>query len=554
MKKIYIVTLAFILVAVGGFIYYKNWRRDFIRKEIPNLVFLKSDSLYRITYDSVYIDEVAGEIIIQNLLLQPDSTYRKASDSTLPKNLLQVSVPELHVTGVRTDAALLDKEITAGRITLKQPVVTMFNTGNDAAEQEQNADSASGTSTRYDIYRILLRGLEQISVDTIIITGADYHICKWEKEDTVFSGRNINAQLYNLNISDSTSMDTSRVLFAKQADVTVEKIRINEKKRRYRFMLNDIKLLSAEKKFALKSFFIEPVLGEAAFMKAAKWQTDRLNFDFTGITFNGMDIPALLEGNLEAEGLVIRNASCKLFRDKSYPMRLISKVGQYPQQLLTGIPFKLAIKKMSVQHGFIEYKEKNPKTDRSGLVQFNDVQATFFNVTNRRKEISANNICVVHFSSRFLDKVPLKATLRLQLGSKEGKFSVEGRMGPVDAPFFNVLTKPMAKMEIKKGEVNRLAFTLHCTNYYGKGTVTLLYDDLKVAVLESEDGELDKKTLASLLANVMIKNSNPAGKKPVRVATVNYKRDIYRSMFALIWKAIFEGIAKSVGIEGKLPV
>jgi hypothetical protein len=59
--------------------------------------------------------------------------------------------------------------------------------------------------------------------------------------------------------------------------------------------------------------------------------------------------------------------------------------------------------------------------------------------------------------------------------------------------------------------------------------------------------------MISLLANMAIANANPEKNKPVKVVTVNHARDINKSMFNLIWKSIFEGAQKTVGIDGKIP-
>ncbi len=64
MKKLIFLLLLVLLIA-AGLIYYKKWRSDFLHKKVPELVFLESDSLYRITYDAVDIDEVDGEIMIK---------------------------------------------------------------------------------------------------------------------------------------------------------------------------------------------------------------------------------------------------------------------------------------------------------------------------------------------------------------------------------------------------------------------------------------------------------------------------------------------------------
>lgn len=161
----------------------------------------------------------------------------------------------------------------------------------------------------------------------------------------------------------------------------------------------------------------------------------------------------------------------------------------------------------------------------------------------------------VNFNSRFLNKVPLTATLQFYMNNKNGKFTANGSMKTTDATLFNQLSKPMALVEINSGTINGLDFNFICDNYKAKGIIRLLYNDLKIKILKQEETgntEYKPKKMVSLLANMAIVNGNPDKNKPVRIVTVNHQRDTYRSMFNLIWKAIFEGAQKTVGIDGKI--
>jgi len=548
MKKL-IFLLVLVLLAAAGLIYYKKWRSEFVHKKIPELVFLKSDSLYRITYDSVDIDEVEGEIVIRNLQLFPDSTYKKPTDSSLPRNLLRITVPEVYISGVQTDAAVLNKEVIAAKIKLTRPVVTMFN--NQHIEKDKDNDP---TPTTFKLYQVLLRGLEKIKVDTILITDADYHICKWPNGDTIFSGSKINAQLHHINISDSTSTDTSRVLFAERASLDVDDVLIHGKRQPYNYRLKNIQLLSGERSFEIKSMHITPLLGEAAFVHNTKWQTDRLDFDFYNLLFKKVNVQEILNGNLIADELSINKAEFKVFRDKNYPIKKESLVGRYPQQSFLKIPVNVAIKKVVIQQGYIQYKEKESLTGNTGVVLFNDIHATLNNVTNSPADLRKNGICTVHFNSKFLHNIPLTATLQLYLNSKNGQFTVNGNMGSLDATVLNALSKPMALVEVNSGTVTSLDFNLTGNDNRIKGIVRLLYDDLKIRILKKDEDSpgYKKKKVMSLMANIMVKNANPGKNKPVRIVSVSHPRDVYRSIFNFIWKSIFEGVQKTVGIDGKL--
>jgi hypothetical protein len=73
---------------------------------------------------------------------------------------------------------------------------------------------------------------------------------------------------------------------------------------------------------------------------------------------------------------------------------------------------------------------------------------------------------------------------------------------------------------------------------------------LKVNLLkEGEDGALKAKGLLSFIANALIvKDSNPSKNDPPRTARVNYERPAGASFFNLMWKSLFVGIRKIVGL------
>ncbi len=114
----------------------------------------------------------------------------------------------------------------------------------------------------------------------------------------------------------------------------------------------------------------------------------------------------------------------------------------------------------------------------------------------------------------------------------------------------------MGPADIKEGRLNGFSFDLKGDNYSMGGTVKMLYDDLKVALLERDKGasEMDKKFLTSLLANFVIKNSNPKGNDDVRVEQVQLARNTNRSLFNLCWKTLFKGMRQTLGIKQEMAV
>ncbi len=108
--------------------------------------------------------------------------------------------------------------------------------------------------------------------------------------------------------------------------------------------------------------------------------------------------------------------------------------------------------------------------------------------------------------------------------------------------------EPMASARMVNGTVNGLTFRISGNDYGSSSWVKLLYNGLKISILEKEeDGKLNKKGLVSFAANLAIKNSNPAKKDAdPRVVQSKTTRDTRRSIFHLSWKSLLDGIKESV--------
>lgn len=548
MKKILIFSSILVVLVVAGAIYYFNWRHNFIRKEVPQLVFLKSDSLYNISYGDVYIDEINGEVSIDNIVLRPDTTHRKEPGKKLPKKMIEVSIPRLHITGIHTDQAVLNEEMIAHKLQLSRPILTLYdNDGDEKKEKKVKSDSSSAP----DLYRAILRNLIRIKIDTILIDTAHYNMVRWKTGDTVLTGTNVNVLLYNLDISDSTSTDTSRILFAKRAEVNFDKLKISNESGLYVYRIDDAVLNSEQKFLTIKSLAIDPLYSEAEFAKAVGTESDRFDINFSGVQFNNIDVEQVLGGNLVAGTVAVKEGIFKIYRDKNYKRKSGTKVGRFPHQLLMKAPLAMALGRMDINSGYIEYKEKSDLTGNTGKISFQNSSISITNFTNRTNDLRENPSCLVNLRAQFLDVIPVNVTLRLYPAHESGKFIASGNLGSADATVFNQLVQPLGLATIESGNMNGCSFNISGDDYGSNGTVKLLYDHLKVKLLEKDpaDGKYKPKKLASFLANAVMKDENPKKNKPPRVARVSYTRDPNKGFFNLVWKSVFAGVSETVGIE-----
>lgn len=545
-RKIISGILFFLLVAIAaGLWYWNTHKKAIIRNKLENAVRDKSGGLYKIIFDSLEMDEVAGYLSISNMYLSCDSArcleLKKMGKE--PSILLDIHIPEISVSGVKTPRALIDNEIVGRKLEIKNPVINIIytNSGKDS----------SRTIPTKEVYEQILGKLHFIKADTVLIIGAQINAISQGTKKTSIHIQNIYIVLIDVKVDSTSNADTTRILFAKESSFSCSKMIWSSASKLYNYSIDSVSISSASSHLRIKNFRLAPTLNEDAFVKSLPTQDDRFDFFVSDIQIKNINLLQLFEENIIADSMLINGATLKIYRDLAIPRDKKNRLGTYPQQVIKNIPVNFRVGKVILSDCFIEYKERNNITRQSGKVQFYNTYASISNFTNDKKAIAVNNITTAVVSSKFLNKTPLKVTWQFYLLDPRGRFDVTGSMGAIDATRLNPLTEPMGPASIKKGKINGTEFNLQGHDYGMDGSVKFLYEDLRITVLEKDKGikELDKKTFKSFIANIVIKNSNPKNNQDVRVMQVHLDRDMNRSIFYLTWKTLFKGLKETAGLK-----
>jgi hypothetical protein len=535
------IVLFLLLTAVAG---WNMFKYKFIKGKVKEAVYEKTHGLYTIRFDKMDLDETAGYLYVTNLKIIPDTAkFRQmVEDKKNPALLLELSIPELKIAGVKTPQAMLNKKVNGRKLEISNATVVFYYA---RAHPDTSADAV-----KEEMYQQLLGDLKEIQADTVEVTNVSLSFIDIRNNKKTIEASNISVHLKDVLIDSLHSNDSSRFFFAKKVQVSGDKGLVKNKAGTYFYHFNNFNFTSEGGVFSIQSVQIEPQLTEGKFAAFSKLQNDRFNASFSNITLKNINLARLMLSDVIADTLSIKESNFKVYRDLSYPRDKIVRVGTFPQQLLMEMPFTLSLKKIIVGDAFIEYKEKNPKSDYNGKVQFTHANAIITNITNDPGRIKAGNNCVLNFNARFLDMAPVHVRLNMILNNAKGRFTFSGLMNGFEANKLNVLMEPMGLARIEKGVVNRVDFNFTGDNYGSDGKVTLLYDDLKLTLLKKDSAEnkLKKKALASFVANLVVKNANPLRKQPVRVSTVHYVHDTNRSFFNLMWKSLYTGVKQTAGM------
>jgi hypothetical protein len=540
-------TLLLLIVAgaAGGLWYWNTHKKTIIKSKLEDAIREKTLGLYKINYDDLTLDEIAGFLSIKNMTLTYDpamySTIKKLG--TAPSSLISIRIPEITVTGVKTPRALIDDEIVGKKLLIRNPTI-------DIAYTYSGKDSARNVPTK-DVVRQLLGNLDMISIDTVLVTGAQVSTTNGKTGKKLVQMQDISAKLFDIKIDSTSREQPGGLFFAKHAEFACSRIAWASSNKLYAYTIDNINLSSSNHEAHVKSFRMNPTMDEDPFVRALPAQDDRFDLALNNITLHDADLAALFNEDVLAEQMQIGSASFKIYRDLSIPRDNKNRVGSYPQQVMQTISTKFNIKKLDIVNAFVEYKERNQTTRESGKVQFYNVNARFTNFTNDKKAIASDNVLRADITSSFLNKTPLKTSWTFYLRDPKGKFGVSGSLGAINATELNALTIPMGPARMKEGRINGLEFDLNGDDNGADGKIKFLYDGLKVEMLEKDHGstELDNKSLLSFLANMVIKDSNPKGNEEPQVIALHYDRDTNHSLFYLCWKTIFKAVKETTGVK-----
>jgi hypothetical protein len=375
----------------------------------------------------------------------PDSlVYKTLQDQkTAPENLFFISIPKLIITGVKTPKALLNREISGHIMKIENAHIEIRLSKGKKEEQPYFREFMNN-----DMYRQLLGNLKSIRADSVILENASLSILDKESKTIRCKAGGLSFRFSGIAIDSLNQNDSSRILFSKDLAIHCTDLVLPFGGKAYNLEISGIDFNSRTESFHTGRIKLKPRLSETDFAKSHKYSIDRFDFTIGSLDIRHISRPAFLRQELVADTFQINEASFRTFRDLSYPYDSVDRTHGYPQEAIMLLPIQVYIKKLLVKDSYIEYKEKNDKSDSSGKVAFFHVQAGFDNVTNMPPLISQNNLMRLNFKASFLDESPFSANIRMRLNNREGVFDMDAELGEMNATSLNPLLKPIALAEL----------------------------------------------------------------------------------------------------------
>jgi hypothetical protein len=142
----------------------------------------------------------------------------------------------------------------------------------------------------------------------------------------------------------------------------------------------------------------------------------------------------------------------------------------------------------------------------------------------------------------------MSTTYKFNLLSQRGAFSVDSRMGTMNATALNPLAKPLALMQVKQGTINKMYMHIDADINQAKGNLDLYYTAMKFNLLKRDDkaDTLKKRGFLSFLANTFTPDDNPKKNGKFRKGPISVTRGPRESFFGLLWKCTLDGMSSAM--------
>ncbi|HVI47280.1 MAG TPA: hypothetical protein VM802_20550 [Chitinophaga sp.] len=546
-RKIIEWTFIIILVLILGAGWYLNqhWTR-LLRREIPGYVSELSDSLYVVKFRDLKLNVLTGSVTLTDASMTPDTAvyHQLLAAHRAPADIYTVHVEKLELNYFRPWRYFIKKEFNAASVVVSSPDILV----------EQNA-TVKDTSAPKTAYESISSKMKSIIIGKLILDNTHLKYIYTRKDSTRLIRRfnSLRIRINDFLINAASLNDPTRYLYARNYEIRLrDQMRISHDSL-YQLNIKGISYDAAERTLHAGQLEIQPRYDKAAFQQRNGVQQDRYEVLLSNISIENLNpILLLQEQKLWAQRVNINAGKLHIYRDRRLPMPPGNKLGKYPNQLLQQLKLPVKIDTLTGNNIDVQYTEVSPDSGEEGAISFGRVNGRLTNITNIDSMVKINNHCIADVDAVFMQSGKLTAHFDFTLQSPTGSFSVNGQLKDMNGKDLNQVTEPLGKVEIRSCNIRDLNFNISGDEYKASGTVKLLYDNLKIALLQHNNGQKGyiRQGLKSFVANIMvIQDSNPLPGGKIRVSTPAYKRDIQKSFFNLIWKTLFTGVKETVGAK-----
>ncbi len=511
-----------------------------------------SDTHYQLTDSLKFIDVAKIEINTDQHFINGSNLkfYNNGRFSDLKGNtdLKEVFIPQFNFTNFKLDKLVMKKELNSSGLYLGHPFINVF-------QSDKPVESKSFKLSDINLFEKIKKSLNAINIIDIKMDSASISISKPESsktKTTIFD--KVYADITNLLI-DSLHQNDNRILNTDNISVGIKDYGFNFSDSLYNLYVKDMGFSTRANSFFANSINLNPNFGREEYAEMKQKETSLNYLKTDNLRANGINFVDLIENKkLKIKTVEISGVQFQAYKNKQYPLDSVIKVA-LPLEYLYKSKNYIKIDTVNIHDSYFGYEMLGKNSLETGILDFTKIKASITNLTNDPISIANNEKTVIKASGYFLDKSLLSASLHFPLGSKYGEYVYGGSLDTIDMKELNPLLENLYFISIKDGQLNSINFTINANDDYAVGKLRMDYKNLRIDLINRKKSDslgVENRGLFSMVANSIIRDSNPKGKLGhFKEGRIYFERNIYKPVFNYWSSAPLSGVQSTLGFRSK---
>jgi len=515
-----------------------------IRHTLETKVTSETAGKYELQIKRVGVNLLTSTVVFHHVQLQSAKGHPKNTKPDSLNNNTETNADQLSVTArsirfrqLGWRSYLTDKKINLKGIYIESP---------DIIVTQDNRQPVPKQDQKQDQWNKLLDKLKNdLQIDEIVLSkGKVVHTTLHKKGEAQHSADNISIAFRDIRIDSLTKQQRDDPFpYVDKIEASLQHYRYLGADSVYELRINQLSL-NADHSLRVQNLQFKPTLSDQALARLKQVQHDRFILKVPEISIQKFDVKKMLNKELIAQSIRIKNPMLNVYRDKRLPLRK-DKRPLMPHEAMQKIPFRIQIDSTIVSGASISYTEQMPDAAKAGKVTFEKSSIQMTNLTNHPKRMNNRNPLVVNANTKLMNGALMTLTLTTNLLSPQLNCRYYGQLEQMQASDLNRISISSGNIRFKEGQVDLVTFSAQIIKGVATGTVKALYQNLKIEVIDPKQQK--KHSMLTWLGNLVIKSRNEEqDKKSARVAAISYTRAPEDSFIYFLWQSLKTGLLASI--------
>lgn len=528
---------------IGNYNYASN-----ISFSIDNLQHCLPDSIHTLNIDKITFSADTSDLKIKGARITADTSKRKTDVMTYfgSSNQINLNIPEIKIKNINLHKLYYNSQFLSDSIKIVSADANILHFPLTA-----NILNKKINLSELNIFDKINPLLKKIEITGFNINNLNLTLYKHKRQDTM-KLKKTQVQISNILI-DSLSEKRDKLFYNDEISIKIPGFK-HKLSQYYKIKFDSICVNSKKENICLNGFVIKSPMTRPEFVEKKKYQTAMVDFAVSKIDFKNFDFKKLIyKDSLIISSIEIEPSRLHVYKDLRVPIDS-ARQPPMPLSLLYNAPLPITIDSISLKNLTLKYEERVKGAPEDSRILVENINAKIKDLTNKTMNLIYHDTTTLSVNGKIMGAGYFESNFVFLLDAYKNKYSYKGFIKPFELNLLNDYFSNSVFVKIPQGTLDRLNFNVVANDEYAYGKLKFNYHGLKIEVLDKdvEEGKESRRAMLSLLANGLIKSSNPRYPgTPSRVGQIYFEPNPHKQIFNYWVLSLLSGVKSTMGFNSR---